>query len=122
MAAGIATLTQLKTHPPYERLEGLTQRLAEGLITAAMQRHVPIQINRIGSMLTVFFAEGPIRHAVEARASARLRFARWARAMMSEGILIPPSPFEAWFLSSAHTEEDVERMVRAGRAACQRIR
>ena len=122
MAAGIATLIQLQAQPPYERMEWLAQRVAEGLITAATERQVPIQINRMGSMLTVFFAEGPIRHAVEARASDRRRFARWARAMMSEGILIPPSPFEAWFLSSAHEEVDVERIIRAGRTAFRRLR
>lgn len=119
MAAGVAVLTQLRTHPPYERLERLSRRLTEGLLDAARARGIPIQVNRAGSMLTVFFSETPIRDAPGAQVSRRERFAQWATRLREEGILVPPSPFEALFLSSAHTDEAVDRMVRASGAAFQ---
>ena len=119
MIAGISTLKELSAHPPYERLERMTERLVGGLSDAASRVGVNIQINWAGSMLTVFFAETPVRNFAEVQASHRQRFAQWAQALRQRGILIPPSPFEALFLSSAHTPAHVDRFIRAAREAFQ---
>lgn len=117
MAAGIATLRVLNAHPPYERLERLAATLVEGLVRSATRSNASIQINRIGSMLTIFFSEEPIRNFAQAKASQRDWFARWAQLLRQQGILVPPSPFETLFLSTAHTEDHVARFVQASRKA-----
>src|SRR3989338_2886319 len=122
MAAGTATLSALEAHPPYEHMERLTQRLAEGLVLAAQEAKVPVQVNTAGSMLTIFFSASPVTNAAEAKSSDRERFGRWARALLEEGILVPPSPLEALFLSSAHTEAHVSRALDAARRALRRAR
>jgi len=99
MAAGFATLDELKRQAPYERLERLGARLADGLCEAATRAGHPIRVNRLGSMLTVFFADAA-------------RFAAFANGLRHAGVLIPPSPFEAMFLSVAHTQELIDRIVR----------
>lgn len=115
MAAGIASLRILEERPPYEHMERLTQQLAEGLLQAAQDAGVPVQVNVVGSMLTLFFSASPVTNVTQAKASDRDRFGRWARALLEQGILVPPSPFEALFLSSAHTEEQVARLLDAAR-------
>ncbi len=122
MAAGMAALKELKRHPPYRRLEALSQRLAEGVRSAADRAGVPIQINRAGSMLTVFFSDVPVRNVAHAKASRLERFARWANALRAEGVLVPPSPFETLFLSAAHTEAHVDRFIRASEQAFRQMR
>ena len=117
MAAGIATLEALKTHPPYEEIDRLCECLAAGIIDASRRAGVPVQVNRVGSMFTVFFSDGLVRDFVAAKASRRERFARWARALREAGVLIPPSPFEALFVSSAHREADVDRVIRTAEVA-----
>jgi glutamate-1-semialdehyde 2,1-aminomutase len=113
MAAGIATLRELKERPPYERLEALTRTLCDGLATAAAG--VPHVINRVGSMWTLFFAPGPVTDFDGARASDVGRFARFFWAMMDRGVYLPCSQFEAAFMSNAHTDDDVARTVAAAR-------
>ena len=108
MAAGIATLRVLHARPPYEGLERSSARLADGLHDAARRSRVAVTINRIGSMLTVLF-------------SRREQFAPWARALQAQGILIPPSPHETWFVSTAHTPRHIERAARAARHAFTQI-
>ncbi|MBI3021045.1 MAG: aminotransferase class III-fold pyridoxal phosphate-dependent enzyme, partial [Candidatus Omnitrophica bacterium] len=122
MTAGIATVQGLKTDPPYERLERLSGRLAEGLLKSASRSDVAIQINRLGSMLSVFFSETTVRDFEQAKASRRDRFAQWAQSLRRRGILIPPSPLEALFLSTAHTSAHVDRMVDASRTAFQSLK
>jgi glutamate-1-semialdehyde 2,1-aminomutase len=117
MACGIATLKALKRPAPYRRLEAHSRRLSDGLLDAARASGVPLHVNRVGSMLTVFFSSTPVRSAAEARASRTDLFAQWAKHLRASGILIPPSPFEALFLSTAHTEAHVERILKASRAA-----
>ena len=116
MAAGAATLEQL-TPPVYARLEELSARLASGLGVAAAEAGVPVQVNRVGSMLTVFFSPQPVDDARGARACDTRRFGRFFHAMLERGVYLPPSQFEAAFLSAAHSEADVDETVAAAEEA-----
>jgi glutamate-1-semialdehyde 2,1-aminomutase len=116
MAAGWATL-KLMTPAAYERLEKLSARLAEGLASAAAAAKVPVQVNRVGSMLTVFFSERPVFDAASARAASTKRFGAFFHALLENGVYFPPSQFEAAFLSTAHTDADVDATLRAAEAA-----
>lgn len=113
MAAGIATLRELRERPPYLYLDQLTKSLCDGLDKAAAD--VPHAINRVGSMWTLFFAPGPVTDYDSARASDTARFARFFWAMMDRGVYLPCSQFEAAFMSAAHTDDDVARTVAAAR-------
>jgi glutamate-1-semialdehyde 2,1-aminomutase len=115
MAAGVAALAELAARPPYERIDRLAQRLAEGLQDAARAAGVPVQANRAGSMLTVFFTAHRVERFDHAKAGRTDRFARWANALRGEGVLVPPSPYEALFVSAAHTEAQIDRVVRVSR-------
>jgi glutamate-1-semialdehyde 2,1-aminomutase len=117
MAAGLATLQELRDHPPYGRLEQLGKQLAEGLGQAARQAGVPHQLARVGSMWTLFFIADPVPDYDAARRSDTARFARFFWAMMDQGIYLPCSQFEAAFLSAAHTEQHVAETVAAARVA-----
>jgi glutamate-1-semialdehyde 2,1-aminomutase len=117
MAAGIATLRELREHPPYERLERLGERLAEGLSQAAVDAGLPHQVARVGSMWTLFFAPRPVRDYDMARLSDTARFGRFFWAMLDHGVYLPCSQFEAAFLSAAHTEQHVADTLAAAREA-----
>ncbi len=118
MAAGIATLRQLKEHPDYyDRLETLGKALEMGLREALKEAGVPHQVNRVGSMLTVFFTEGPVRDYSTATKSDRDLFNRFFHALLKRGVYWPASPFEAAFLSVAHEEAGFEDVYRAVREA-----
>jgi glutamate-1-semialdehyde 2,1-aminomutase len=116
MAAGHATL-RLMTPAAYEKLERTSARLADGLARAASDAKVPVQVNRVGSMLTVFFSGKPVFDAASARACDTKRFAAFHHALLENGVYFPPSQFEAAFLSTAHTEDDVEATLLAAKAA-----
>ena len=115
MAAGLATLQQLRARPPYEKLERLGARLAEGLAKAAAAAGLPHQVQRVGSMWTLFFAPGPVTDYDTARRSDTARFARFFWAMLDRGVYLPCSQFEAAFLSAAHTEQHVTDTITAAR-------
>lgn len=121
MAAGLATLDELKRESPYGALESLGGRLAQGLLTAASTAHIPIHVNQVGSMLTVFFSEGPVTHLASAQHANATRFATFANVLRKEGILIPPSPFEAMFLSTAHTQEHIDRVIDVASGALAQV-
>jgi glutamate-1-semialdehyde 2,1-aminomutase len=116
MAAGFATL-RLMTPTAYERLETLSARLADGLAKAAAAAKVPVQVNRVGSMLTVFFSEKPVFDAASARAASTKRFGAFFHALLENGVYLPPSQFEAAFLSTAHTDADLDLTLRAAEIA-----
>ncbi len=116
MAAGFATL-RLMTPGAYEKLEHLSARLADGLARGAADAKVPVQVNRVGSMLTVFFSEKPVFDAASARAASTKRFGAFFHALLESGVYFPPSQFEAAFLSTAHTEDDVDATIGAAKAA-----
>jgi glutamate-1-semialdehyde 2,1-aminomutase len=114
IAAGLATLALLD-EPAYLRLAAVTQRLAEGLYEAAVG--YPIQVASVPGLLTVFFSDSPIRSFEDARKCDLQAHAAWCRELLSRGVYAPPSQFEAWFPSLAHTQEHIERTVAAATAA-----
>ncbi len=119
MAAGLATLRHLRDHKKeiYPRLNKLGAELAEGVAMAAKESGVPICFNRVGSMFTWFFAPGPVTDWNSAAKSDTEAFGRFFRNLLDNGIYLPPSQFEAAFLSTAHSDEDIQRTIAAARQA-----
>ncbi|HVM50729.1 MAG TPA: glutamate-1-semialdehyde 2,1-aminomutase [Candidatus Acidoferrum sp.] len=113
MAAGIAALEQLAASNAYSRLEELGAALETGLRDAAKAARVPVQFNRCGSMFCSYFTGEPVHNLADAMKSDGERFKRYFHGMLAEGIYLAPSQFEAGFLSTAHTEADIERTVNA---------
>jgi glutamate-1-semialdehyde 2,1-aminomutase len=119
VAAGLATLRALEDPAVYRRLESVGAGLEEGLREAARATGVPLTVNRVGSMLTAFFTDGPVTDYASARRSDTRRYARYFHAMLERGVFLAASQFEAAFVSLAHTEADLEHAVRACREAFQ---
>ncbi len=117
VAAGIATLDVLRRPGVYERLETLAEALAAGLSEAAKRSGVALTINRIGSVFTPFFCAGPVADYASAKQSDTAAFGRFFRAMLDRGVYLPPSQFETGFVSTAHSERDVEDTIRAASEA-----
>ncbi|MEX0824979.1 MAG: glutamate-1-semialdehyde 2,1-aminomutase, partial [Pirellulaceae bacterium] len=113
VAAGNATLQQLAENPPYEQLERLGTMLAGGLAAAAESAGVPSCVQRVGSMLTLFFQDGPVRDWNDADQSDRERFAKYFWGMIDQKIYMPCSQFEAMFFSQAHTEDQIQQTIDA---------
>jgi glutamate-1-semialdehyde 2,1-aminomutase len=116
MAAGLATL-QLLDAAAYERLDRTTSELADGLESAARDAGVPVQVQHVTGLLTIFFTDAPVTDYAGARASDTEAYASFCRGMLDRGIYPPASQFEAWFPSLAHTGEHIERTVSAAREA-----
>jgi glutamate-1-semialdehyde 2,1-aminomutase len=116
MAAGLWSLSAL-SKPLYRRLARLGGMLAIGLAGAAREAGVALQVNAHGSLLTPFFTSVPVRDYHSALQANSMQYAAFFRGMLTRGIYPPPSQFEAWFLSAAHTEADVKRTIRAAAAA-----
>ena len=119
MAAGIATLSYLREHAAevYPRLETTAKAVAEGVAAEAARAGVPLTLNRVGSMWTWFFTAGPVTDYAQAAQSDTAAFGRFHRAMLEQGIWLPPSQFEAAFLSTAHGETEVAATIVAARVA-----
>lgn len=117
VTAGLEMLKLLRQVNPYAELERLGSKLESGLRESATQAGLASTINRVGSMLTAFFAEGPVTDWPSAAKSDTDRYARFFRAMLEEGIYLAPSQFECAFVSSAHSDADVERTIEAARSA-----
>jgi glutamate-1-semialdehyde 2,1-aminomutase len=117
VAAGIAALTALKQADDYKKLEAMTAELVSGLQKAAELAGVPVQINQIGSMFTVFFTATPVIDFQTAKTCDTARYARFFHAMLEQGIYFPPSQFETCFISLAHTKSDLRATVQAAREA-----
>jgi glutamate-1-semialdehyde 2,1-aminomutase len=113
MAAGQSTLRVLRDEPPYDRLEVLSARLAEGLARAAVDARIPHVVQREGSMLTLFFNPQPVHTYEEAKRSNTALFARFFWEMLARGIYLPCSQFEAAFVSAAHTDDDIDHTISA---------
>ena len=117
MAAGIATLGYLIEHEAdvYAQLDRTTKAIAEGVAELAREAEVPMTTNRIGSMFTWFFTGEPVTDFASASTSDTEAFGRFHRAMLESGVWLPPSQFEAAFVSTAHTALDVEHILEAAR-------
>jgi glutamate-1-semialdehyde 2,1-aminomutase len=112
-AAGIATLKTLRDSNPYPQLERLSARLAAGLDQAATKAGIPHWLARVGSMMTLFFAAGPVVDWETASRSDTDRYARYFWGLLERGVYMPCSQFEALFISTAHTEDDIDRTIAA---------
>jgi glutamate-1-semialdehyde 2,1-aminomutase len=116
VSAGLATLERLGD-ALYVRLEDLGARLQTGLERAIGNARARACVQRVGSMLTLFFTQGPVRSWTDARACDTRAFARWHKGMLTRGIYWPPAQFEAAFVSGAHSEQDIDETVRAAEEA-----
>ena len=119
MAAGIATVSYLQDHAGevYPRLEATAKAVAEGVAAEAARAGVPLTLNRVGSMWTWFFTPGPVTDYDEAAKSNTTAFGRFHRAMLDQGVWLPPSQFEAAFLGMAHGVEEVRTTTEASMQA-----
>jgi len=115
MAAGLKALEILARPGTYERLDQLGARLADGLASAARGANLPVTLNRLGSMLTMFFTAGPVTDYATAKTADTARFGAFFRKMRERGVFLPPSQFEAMFVSLAHTEDDVDQVIAAAK-------
>jgi glutamate-1-semialdehyde 2,1-aminomutase len=121
MTAGSWSLEALSPRL-YRHMARLTTKLAAGLADASRAASVPLQINAFGSMLTPFFTSQAVRDYQSALASDTGAYGRFFHAMLAQGIYLPPSQFEAWFLSGAHTDRDVDKTIAAAREAFNAVR
>lgn len=118
-AAAIATLDLLARPGCYDRLESLGAALESGLADAAARAGVPLTINRVGSILSGFFCNRPVRSFGDVQTTDIARFKRFFAEMLERGVYLAPSAYEAMFVSLAHTDADIERTVEAARASLQ---
>ena len=122
VSAGIATLTELQKPGTYQRLESLAQRLTDGLTKAFQKVEMPATINRVGSMFTGFFNPGPVTGLAHAEGSDTEMYGRYFHAMQERGVYIAPSQFEAGFVSTAHTEADIDATIAKAGDALRNLR
>ncbi len=118
MAAGIATVGHLLRHAEaiYRRLEDTTAAIADGVAQLAMERGIPLQTNRVGSMFTWFFTGLPVHDFAGASTSDTAAFARFHRGMLERGVWLPPSQYEAAFVSTAHGDAEIGAILEAARS------
>src|SRR5690606_14589680 len=116
MTAGLATLSQL-TPESYEGFMKKGDRLEQGIKEAAKKYDIPLTFNRAGSMIGLFFTNEDVINYDKAKSSNLDYFAAYYRAMADQGIFLPPSQFEGIFLSTAHTDEDIEKTITAAEKA-----
>ncbi|MGA9173708.1 MAG: aminotransferase class III-fold pyridoxal phosphate-dependent enzyme, partial [Thermoactinomyces sp.] len=121
MAAGFATLTEM-TPEAYEELERKGRVLEEGLRKNADEAGIPTHINRVGSMVCLFFTGEKVVNYETAKTADTKRFAEYFRYMVEEGVLIAPSQFEGMFISMAHSDEDLARTLEANRNALKKLK
>jgi glutamate-1-semialdehyde 2,1-aminomutase len=120
MAAGLWALEELSPRL-YKHLAKLGAALAAGLADSARAAGVPLQVNGFGSLLTPFFTDRPVRDYQSALAADTAAYARFFRGMLARGIYLPPSQFEAWFISGAHSPRDIDKTVKAARDAMKDV-
>lgn len=121
MTAGIATIKELLKKGFYETLERKSSEFQNGILRAAKTKRVPLQLNRVGSMVGLFFTDHEVLDYSSAKSTDTTMYSAFFRSMLDSGIYLPPSPFETIFLSSAHTAADVARTVRAAEQALGKI-
>jgi len=111
MAAGIATLTELKEQNPYDKFNQQAATIEKALLDAAAENSIALTVNRFGSMINPFFSAKKITNFTEAQECNTAQFTKFFWGLIENGIYIPPSQFEAWFLSSVITDKDMERII-----------
>jgi glutamate-1-semialdehyde 2,1-aminomutase len=119
VAAGLAALDLIESEDPYPSLQSCATTLIEGLETALTEAGLPHVIPRTGSMFSVFFGVDAVRDYSEAKAADHAGYARFFHAMLDEGVYLPPSGYEGWFLSAAHGDDDVGRTLEAASKAAR---
>ncbi len=117
MTAGVKTLRLLQRPGLYEELESKAKLLADGLSQVFADAETPLSINRVGSMMTLFFNPGDVTGWQSVSVSDKQGFARFFHRMLDEGVYLPPSPFEAMFISTAHSDADIQATIDAARRA-----
>jgi glutamate-1-semialdehyde 2,1-aminomutase len=117
VAAGMACLRALDAPGTYERLEETSKVVCDGIVEAAKARHIPLTLNRVGSMWTAFFTAEPVFDYASAKRADTARFGKFFHALLDRGVYLPPSQFEAAFVSLAHHEREVSATLRAVREA-----
>jgi len=119
MAAGIATLQHLIDNEStiYPQLDKTTKQIAESVASIAREKKIPLTTNQVGSMFTWFFTANPVTDFASAATSDTQAFGKFHRAMLDQGVWLPPSQFEAAFVSAAHTPDDVAFLLNAARTA-----
>lgn len=122
MAAGLVTLEALRDDAAYQRLEVCSIHLEDGLRRAAGDAEVPVRVNRVGSMLTMFFTDRPVTDYAAAKRSNTERYAAYFRQMLARGVFLAPSQFEAMFVSMAHSDGDIDATVQAAAESLQLVR
>jgi glutamate-1-semialdehyde 2,1-aminomutase len=115
VAGGLATLKILQRDNPYSELEEKAALLANGLEKILKEKSIPHTLNRVGSMMSVFFHPGPVSNYEEALLADKAAFVKFFSNMLDRGIYLAPSPFESWFVSAAHSREDIQRTLDAAR-------
>ena len=121
VAAGLACLRTLKKENPYQRLSQITDYLLQGLGEAADSARVPMRINSVGSMFTLFFCRTPISDYASAKKADTKKYAKFFHRMLAGGVYLPPAQFEAAFVSYAHDKTDLDKTVKAARKALARL-
>ncbi len=116
MAAGLATLKVLQRPGTYSRLDEKAKTLREGLLRFSRKTGIPIQVHQVGGLLSLFFTPDAVENSSQAKSADVPRYVRYFRGMLSKGIYLPPSAFEAWFLSMAHDTKELELTLKAHRA------
>ncbi len=117
VAAGLKTLEVLRRPGFYERLNALSEKLASGLLAEASRAGLPLTVNRVGSMFTAFFSVEPVVDYTSAKKADAARFGCFFRALLDRGVYLPPSQFEAGFVSAAHSEGDIAETIHAASQA-----
>jgi glutamate-1-semialdehyde 2,1-aminomutase len=121
MRAGLATLPKLEAPDFYAAIDQRTKKLAEGLRVAARENSVQARVNVAGSLLTLFFSHGAVGNYGDAKKADTAKFAAFFQAMLDRGVFLPPSQFEALFISAAHTDADIDRTIEAARESFKSI-
>ena len=119
--AGLETIRVLEKEKPYEELEKKAKTLAQGILEAFNEKGIPVRINQVGSMLSLFFTEKEVFDLASAKRSNTTLFSSFFHGLLKRGILIPPSQFESWFISTAHTENDLSLTVEAVREVLKEL-
>lgn len=117
MTAGIETLKQLKEQAPYIEFEAKAIQLEDAFLSIAKEKGIPLQVNRFGSMINPFFTDKPVNNFEDAQSCDTEKFSKFFWGLMDQGIYVAPSQFEAWFLNSALTDEDMDRLIEGIRKA-----